>query len=633
MGADAQGCHSGTSVQGKTNPWIQIDLGSEKFVHGLYIVNRNNSSGGAGIRERLGEHEVYVGNDPSYLNNDLCGTATGNGATYASFVRCFGESRGRYVTLVLPGTDRILNLDEVIPYTTSGDHITSTYDYVNPNASLFSKELYLKDDKFIFTADVTPNGVGTEEALLLSRGNAGEGLTILSLKAGINVLQLMGQDTGKVLETGTTYNIQVRRVVHESGDVVALYVDGVYVAEQAVSFNDNEISTTAEGGAYNYNGKAPWAVGAGLYTAESKGTIQTTLQANRDHERCWYGNCTLYGTSMLKGSKAWITYESTNSANDALVLDLSSQKTVVGFAVQGRKDLPQFVQEFEAYYSNTRSNWLRIRTQDNADGNIMGSPDTIDTENRAGVASDRDAIAETYVFPVEARYVKIIPKVCTGHCSMRVDVIAIDELNYNDRNFKAFNGSINNAQFQVLAEEATRAPTGTPTAHPTIAEGNVVCGSANEIVFNTFYHTVGGSYHVNLDSQVNGVDFSVSGPEGVNIALLNSSVTPDASTITQGFTGGYDIYLGARDEPFAHISGIFGGTPEAVVHLHDDDIVHESESRDYSITVDGSVVTIWKGHSHSSLKVALLSHDFGSAKTVDYAVFAYGYGDLECQES
>jgi len=629
-GTDDKFCHAAVTAIGKTNPWVQIDLGSEKFVHGLYTLNRNNSS--AGIRERFGEHEVYVGNDPSYLNNDLCGTGTADGSTYASFVKCAAESRGRYVTLVLPGTDRILNVDELIPYTTSGDHITSTYNYVNPSASLFPKEFYLKDDKFTFTADVTPNGI-SEGALLLSRGNAGEGLTILSLKAGVdaNELQLMGQDTGKILETGTTYNIQVRRVVHDSGDVVALYVDGVYVAEQAVSFNDNESSTTAEGGAFNFNGKAPWAVGAGLYTAESKGTIQATLEENRVYSACFADDCGQYGRSMLNSVQAWSTTVNNNWGNDSLTFDLLSEKTVVGFAVQGRHDYAQTVQEFEATYSKDNISYSSIRTQENrSSSTIKGSPTTLD---QFSDPSERDVITETYVFPVEARYVRIVPKVCFAHCSMRVDVIAIDELNYNDRNFKAFNGSINNAQFQVLAEEATRAPTPEPTAHPTIAEGNVVCGSANEIVFNTFYHTVGGSYHVSLDTEVNGVDFSVSGPEGVNIALLDSSVTPDASTITQGFTGGYDIYLGARNEPFAHISGTFGGTPEAAVHLHDDDIVHESESRDYSITVDGSVVTIYKGHSHRDDKVALLSHDFGSAKTVDYAVFAYGYGDLECQES
>jgi hypothetical protein len=193
---------------------------------------------------------------------------------------------------------------------------------------------------------------------------------------------------------------------------------------------------------------------------------------------------------------------------------------------------------------------------------------------------------------------------------------------------------VSNPKFELLSNEdgsvvtgVTRSPTARPTYH---ADATLACKDASKIEFSTYYHTENGHFHVPLDTQSKGVDFSVSGPDGVNIAMLPEGVGLD--DLTQGYTAGYEIYLGAEEEPFVHISNKFGDTPDAVAHLTgQQDIPNAFDAkRDFSIIVDGTSVTVYQGHSHKEDKVALVSFDSGVDKTITNAIFSYGYGDLEC---
>ncbi|KAL2079107.1 hypothetical protein ACEWY4_024851 [Coilia grayii] len=98
---------------GQTNPWWRVDLLMEYIITSVVITNRAD-----GYSERLNGAEIRIGN--SLLNN-------GNDNPLASVITSIpaGESKtftwansfeGRYVNILLPGSDKLLTLCEVEVY-------------------------------------------------------------------------------------------------------------------------------------------------------------------------------------------------------------------------------------------------------------------------------------------------------------------------------------------------------------------------------------------------------------------------------------------------------------------------------------------------------------------------------------
>jgi hypothetical protein len=117
IGSKRNMCHTSYgTAQDKTDPWIQLDLGTSKQVGAVRIYNRVNC-----CQSRLANHLIYVG-DRRYPSGDV--------RPYDGSVKCFDgtapatrgpfdeacDGFGRYVTIVLPGSNRILNLAEVQVY-------------------------------------------------------------------------------------------------------------------------------------------------------------------------------------------------------------------------------------------------------------------------------------------------------------------------------------------------------------------------------------------------------------------------------------------------------------------------------------------------------------------------------------
>jgi hypothetical protein len=100
-------CHSEGVA---TNPYLRLTLSDRHIVRYVKVFNRDDC---AGCLDRLGYHQIYVGDDPNAYNaNSLCATTTAASDQLLVQDVCTGESIGRYVFVVLPGT-RLLNLNEV----------------------------------------------------------------------------------------------------------------------------------------------------------------------------------------------------------------------------------------------------------------------------------------------------------------------------------------------------------------------------------------------------------------------------------------------------------------------------------------------------------------------------------------
>lgn len=104
--------HCETTLQ--TNPWLSVELLDSATVTSVTMYNRHND-----YHERLSDHEVWVGSTPGQITwpATLCIRArapAGNGPIAETCDTSTGPHVGKFVTLVLPGTDRILHLREFI---------------------------------------------------------------------------------------------------------------------------------------------------------------------------------------------------------------------------------------------------------------------------------------------------------------------------------------------------------------------------------------------------------------------------------------------------------------------------------------------------------------------------------------
>ncbi|XP_063780823.1 fucolectin-1-like [Pseudophryne corroboree] len=90
-------------------PWWRVDLHTPRKVGAVVVVNRNDS----GWNRLLGA-EVRVGNEPRN-QNPVCGTISEVEPGSVTTLCCDGMV-GRYVSVVIPDRDDILNLCEVEIY-------------------------------------------------------------------------------------------------------------------------------------------------------------------------------------------------------------------------------------------------------------------------------------------------------------------------------------------------------------------------------------------------------------------------------------------------------------------------------------------------------------------------------------
>jgi len=111
-------CHTAvTNNQGEANPWLSIQISGQQAVRLVWIMNRDESCNGCCCGDRLSPFQIWVGASPGDYNSATSqACVVGNQivpATAGPFTfDCQRDLTGTYVTIVLPGTNRILNLAE-----------------------------------------------------------------------------------------------------------------------------------------------------------------------------------------------------------------------------------------------------------------------------------------------------------------------------------------------------------------------------------------------------------------------------------------------------------------------------------------------------------------------------------------
>jgi hypothetical protein len=112
--------HSGTfgicHTQSGSDQFLRLDFASRRIVYRVTVYNRVSTSSAMG---RLGQHEVRVGDDPdSPTSNSLCSAK--NDSSSVVVHACAQPLSGQYVFVLLPGANRMLNLQEVEVYGSEG---------------------------------------------------------------------------------------------------------------------------------------------------------------------------------------------------------------------------------------------------------------------------------------------------------------------------------------------------------------------------------------------------------------------------------------------------------------------------------------------------------------------------------
>ena len=105
---DHQFCHSLTEA----SPWISVQLPVQSSVAYVVVYNRRGC-----CYDRLSPFQLWVGASAGDYNSDTSTACGVHNLTVPPTAGPFGfncsEARGEYVTIVLPGPSRILNLAEI----------------------------------------------------------------------------------------------------------------------------------------------------------------------------------------------------------------------------------------------------------------------------------------------------------------------------------------------------------------------------------------------------------------------------------------------------------------------------------------------------------------------------------------
>ena len=103
-------CHYDNAASGSdTDPWLSIDLGASQDVSLVTIYNRADVC----CQDRLSNFEIWVGaSQGSHVAPaTMCASPTAADEVGPFVISC--AAVGRFVTIVLPGSGRELNLGEV----------------------------------------------------------------------------------------------------------------------------------------------------------------------------------------------------------------------------------------------------------------------------------------------------------------------------------------------------------------------------------------------------------------------------------------------------------------------------------------------------------------------------------------
>jgi hypothetical protein len=112
-------CHG---ITWSANPWLRVDLSSTAEVRIVRVFNRRDC-----CVSRFGNHQIFVGDAGNVNVDKKCFTGTAPNTVGPFNDPCSGS--GRYVTIVLPGARRLINLLEVEVWGFGKIHVPLTTTY------------------------------------------------------------------------------------------------------------------------------------------------------------------------------------------------------------------------------------------------------------------------------------------------------------------------------------------------------------------------------------------------------------------------------------------------------------------------------------------------------------------------
>jgi len=140
-----------------------------------------------------------------------------------------------------------------------------------------------------------------------------------------------------------------------------------------------------------------------------KFTVADPPESSYSFSSCFNGCSNGLNQPKENSNTAWCAQN--NDGYQWTAVDLGKQQWVDGIVTQGRKDAAQWLTLYDIYTSNDQTNWNRVSSGENGQGQFPGNVDN--TYNQYSVFNQ----------PVKAQYVKVVPLAWTGHLCLRWSVL------------------------------------------------------------------------------------------------------------------------------------------------------------------------------------------------------------------
>ncbi|XP_067027638.1 uncharacterized protein, partial [Acropora muricata] len=422
------------------DPWWRVDLGASLPVAEVVIVNRLCTSSSP-CANHMNAFEIRIGNDTS--TNTSCGgtLSLDNGETKPFY--CDPPIVGRYVSVVVPGTSKVITMCEVEVY--SVREVSSGVTACRMNSVGVSDSSIIYNQRFSASSSRSSNPASNGRlnggSAWIPNSNNNNDYLRIDLGSVYVVCAVATQGNPSADDWTKTYKIKtsldnVNWQWYQENDTVKIFTGNSqrqeivkndlynplavkFIRFYPVTFNQNKALRVEVFGSKQ---GCLSSVGNEEGVLSQLFSVTASSQLDSSHRP---------DDSFLYGPSSWCS-NPTASSPQYLQFDFGKVVTVSGIATQGDAVDNKWVTEYAVRYGYDEQSWLDY------DGG----------QHLSGNSDKSSVVVRVFSSPFAAKFVRIIPKIYhTAQC-MRVDLfgcrdfqVAFLHVNVNNATLAAVHGA------------------------------------------------------------------------------------------------------------------------------------------------------------------------------------------------
>ncbi|XP_074611757.1 receptor-type tyrosine-protein phosphatase S-like isoform X2 [Acropora palmata] len=421
------------------DPWWRVDLGASHPVAEVFIVNRLCTS----CTNDMDAFEIRIGNVTSYSTYTSCGgTLTlGNGGTKPFC--CDPPIVGRYVSVVIPGTQKFINVCEVEVY--SVRQVSSGVTACRMNSVGVSNSSIIYDQRFSASSSLSSsrasNGrLNGGSAWIPSSNNNNNDYLQIDLGSVYIVCAVATQGNPSANYWTKTYKIEISldnvywqwyqekntvKVFTGNNQKNEIVKNDLYnpLAVKFIRFYPEDFNRNKALRVEVFGSKQTCFSSLGNEKGVTSPQFSVTASTELD-------NSHMAEDSSLYGSSSWCS-KGDASSPQYLQFDFGKVVTVSGIATQGDAGDDKWVTKYAVSYGYDEQSWLEYAKGQHLIGNSDNS----------------SVVGHLFSSPFAAQFVRILPKNHNKAQCMRVDLFGCRDfqvpflyVNVNNATLRAAHG-------------------------------------------------------------------------------------------------------------------------------------------------------------------------------------------------